>query len=196
MLKGKVCDVNGNAIVGATVALMNDRFENQVEVLTDKRGYFKFDNITGKYAFLYAVKDYKVNFLEYWATNVDTSKPIYMDIQIGDTEIYGLNAYVVKGAEPGIFVYFRPMSMVKANEGNAVSNIKPNMDNNSIEIRIDGKKADILIINEVKEYSLEGEMDAYLIHTRLNKCNEWYEIKVIVRDNDGNIGMASIYNNE
>ena len=194
MINGIVKDKYNNPIQNATIELKNEHFETILKTNTNKDGFFSIKS-TNECKYLIAIKDYRINYLEYWATNINfwDDININLDIIIDKLEIYGLNAFVVNGAYDSIFLYFRPMSLVKylSNESNICPSIK------SIEIKIDNASTSLLGINKVKESIGNEYMNAHLVQVKkdVGKTFIWNKIDVKVIDDDNNVGMASLYNN-
>ena len=175
-----------------SIELKNEDFETVYSVLSNKDGRFQFEQTKGKFPFLIAVKGYAVDYLEFWASNVDLSADTDLCIKIGDIELYGINTFSVKGAERAVFVYFRPMSLKKYKQG--FKDISPDIADSSISVKVDNKEANILSINKVNEYGGGQFMTAYLLQVQVSDYS-WKEITVELNDLDDSIGMTTVFNN-
>ena len=135
-----------------------------------------------------AVKGYAVNYLEYWCQNIPLSENTSLDISFDTLEIYGLHVFSVKGAGNGLMIYFRPMSLVKFQQGN--ENIAP--DDISIHVKVDGEETAIIAKNTVAELAADREMTAYLI--QVEGTDAWNKIEIQIVDTDSHYGAAAIFN--
>ncbi|WP_425448833.1 carboxypeptidase-like regulatory domain-containing protein [Dethiothermospora halolimnae] len=199
---GNITDFNGTPLSKAEVRLTNDKFENIYKTYTDDDGKYELNVEKGVYYAFYACKDYKVNYLEYWAWNVPLFDNMEINAQIDGLEIYSLTAFPVKWSFPQLMVYFRPMSLKKAKEleESGICNFKkksvadsvelidicPELTKNDIEVFINNKKVEVFQINRVKEYGGENKyIYSYLIHVGLNNGTDRYEYnKVDIRLTD------------
>lgn len=217
---GKLVDFNNNLLPGADIKLLSDKFEILYSASTDENGKYEMKIKKGIYYAFYACKDYKINYLEYWAWNVPIFDDTELDARIDGLEVYALNAFQVQGAYPAISLYFRPMSLERGKElerlGAWDSQTKiqkkyleifdscPKLSKEDIEVQVDGEKAELLQVNRVLEYS--GKFDdrdqymyAYLIQVGFpdNYRNKRYEYKkihitLIDREN-GEKGEGSVF---
>ena len=143
-----------------------------------------------RYSFITAVKEYAVNYLEYWCHNIDLSTDKTLDMIIDSLEIYGLNVFTVEGAYNSLMVYFRPMSLERFQAGEA--DISPDI--RSIQISVDGQIVEILSQNHVEEYTGDIMLKAFLMQvSNPNEDRSWKELTVFVFDKNNNCGAASIY---
>ena len=183
---GKVTDFNGTPLSGAEVRLMNDKFEDIHVTYTDDQGNYEIKAEKGVYFHFYACKDYKVNYLEYWAGNIPIFDDMELNAQIDGLEIYSLTAFRVKWGFPQLMLYFRPMSLKRANELEKIGNINfkekivdesikiidiaPELTKEDIEVHVNGEKSEVYQVNKVLEYGSEGQsIYSYLVHVSLNK---------------------------
>lgn len=171
MLKGYVKNNSGELLQHVKVELKDFNFETQIMRETDENGYFEFNEDTGVYPFLTAVKEYAENYLEFWALNVDLSMDHTFDIRIGKNEVYGSNVFCVSGAAYPLFLYFRPMSLKKFQDGDP--DITPDITKDSVCVKLDGRKVDILSLQQVKEGISEdgATMNAYLVQLKPPRQN-------------------------
>lgn len=183
---GKITDFNGTHLSGAEVRLMNEKFEDIHVTFTDDEGRYEINAEKGVYFHFYACKDYKVNYLEYWAGNIPIYDDLELNAQIDGLEIYSLTAFPVKRSFPQLMLYFRPMSLKRANELEAVGNlnfkekivdeslkiidISPELTKEDIEVQVNGEKSEVYEVNKVLEYlSSRQSTYSYLVHVSLNK---------------------------
>lgn len=188
LLDGHVKSKNNTPIAGAKIEIKNHSFATIYCAESNEEGYYQFDIPEGKYPFLTAVKDYAVNYLEYWCQNIPLLENTSLDISFDTLEIYGLHVFSVKGAGNGLMIYFRPMSLVKFQEGN--ENIAP--DDISIRVEVDGKETAIIAKNTVVEVAADREMTAYLI--QVEGTDAWNKIEIQIVDADSHYGAAAIFN--
>lgn len=188
LLDGHVKSKNNTPIAGAKIEIKNNSFATIYCTESNEEGYYQFDIPEGKYPFLTAVKDYTVNYLEYWCQNIPLLENTSLDISFDTLEIYGLHIFSVKGAGNGLMIYFRPMSLVKFQEGN--ENIAP--DDISIRVEVDGKETAIIAKNTVVEVAADREMTAYLI--QVEGTDAWNKIEIQIVDADSHYGAAAIFN--
>jgi hypothetical protein len=147
------------------------------------------------YPFLVAVKDYGVNFLEYWCQDITVAeKEVLINASIDKLEIYGLYCFRIKGAFPALTVYFRPMSLVKYLKCEV--DISPNVNDDSIKASINGEKSKILTVNRVEEYGGEQNLQGFLMQISMpskGRPEKDNFLDVQVTDSDGHFGQASIF---
>ena len=190
LLSGYTEDKDGNAIAGAIVEVKDAQFQTIYQAQSDIQGYYSIELPAGKYPFLTAVRDYGVDYLEYWCQNINLTQDMSLDIRFDSLEIYGLHAFEVKGAYPSLMVYFRPMSLEKYKKGEP--DICPEI--NSIRAFIDGKAVSVLVENKVREYIGEDCLSAFLIQIALpSDVWAWNRLDVEVRDNSNAFGTATIF---
>lgn len=193
ILEGHVTDKNKMPIVNALVEVKEDNFVTLFSAESSNDGYYKFDIPAGKYPFLTAVKDYGVNYLEYWCQSISLQNNMTLDISIDKLEIYGLHVFSVKGAGNSLMVYFRPMSLPKFQQG--AQDIVP--ENITIKAILDDKEIPVIATNLVKEFAGGREMSAYLIQVETSASNiPWHKFDVQITDIDNHYGAATIYNND
>lgn len=189
---GQVTDKYHQPVAGATVGVMNRDFEMLYQTLTDADGKYRLELPDGAYPFLIAVKDYTVQNLEYWCNAISLQGQLELHCQIDTLEVYGLHVFAVKGAFPALTVYFRPMSLVKylAKE----QDIAPDLTEDSLTCLVNGEPCPLLLMNQVQEYSQDGTLGAYLIQiARPQTLAQRNKLDLIVKDADGNAGMASLF---
>lgn len=160
-LYGRVTDFNGNPLDSVTVRLKNRKFENLYQGLTGVDGRFSLQVAKGTYYCLYAIKltEYRKTKLEYWTWNV----PVYQDLEINprydNMEIYGINAFEPQVTPQETYrIYFRPMSLKKGNpikieKGDTINMAPEKIFPDELEIRINGRVAEIITMNKVIEYA-------------------------------------------
>ncbi len=181
MIEGNVKDKNNGLLSGVLVELKDDSFNTIISKLTDKNGYFRIENNNETYAYLTAVKEYSLNYLEYWCRNINLNN-VYLNIVIDKLEIYNLQVF---DNDDFLIITFRPMSLIKYQ--NKESNLCPDISN--IEVFVDGNKTDIMNQSIIKEV-----VDSYTfdnIRIKITKGICWNKIDVKIYDNDDHVGMAS-----
>ena len=128
----------------------------------------------GLYPFLTAVRDYGNQYLEYWAQNVPAQQDLELHIRIDTLEVYGLHAFIVKGAANTLHIYFRPMSLEKFKAGEA--DIAPVLNEKDITVAVNGRESKVYVVNLVREYIGEENRHllAYLIQSSIPEgIKEW-----------------------
>lgn len=182
MIEGYVKDINDNPINLAIIELKNEKFNTIIKSETNSLGYFKIDNDCESFKYLIAVKDYSINYLEYWCTNPLNDE--LLDIKIGKLEIYNLRFKI----DEYLNIVFRPMSLEKylLKENNICPDIK------KLNIYIDEILVEPLSFELIKEdIGNNNYMDAYAIKL---KKQDFSKINVCIKDYKNNIGMATIFN--
>lgn len=100
-LTGCVTGKNGAPIPNASVELKDKNFETLYQTHSDATGHYQLDVPPGCYPFLTAVKEYAVQYLEYWCQDIPLTKPLSLDVSFDRLEVYGLHVFSVKGAGNG-----------------------------------------------------------------------------------------------
>lgn len=203
---GKVTDFQSNPLSGAIVQVFNDRFEELNHTYTNDLGQFELVLNRGLYYAFYACKDYKVNYLEYWAWNLPAYQDLEINPRIDGLEIYSLIAFKILRAAPQLMLYFRPMSLKRAvpyleNQKTEIAkkriDIAPNLTTDDIRVFINGQESDIYQINKVQEYGDGLHMYAYLVHVSLDEKVNIYEynrIDLTLKDSEtGELGEGTTY---
>ena len=149
-LRGEIKDKNDRPLHDCEIALLDEKFRELCLVKSDERGRFQIEAENRIYPYFYAVKNYGVDFLEFWGNNVDLTADFEMTVRIGKIEIYGMNCFQIKCPLPTLSVYFRPMSLTRhlCKE----KDIAPELEKENIRVTINGAAAEVLVINRVKEY--------------------------------------------
>ena len=191
-LEGYVTDKNQAPIARALIEVKDENFVTLFSTESNDDGYYVLDMPTRLYPFLTAVKDYGVNFLEYWCQNISLQADMSLNLSFDKLEIYGLHVFSVKGAGNSLMVYFRPMSLPKFQQG--MQDIAP--DNIVIKASIDDQEVRVINTNSVKEFAGGCELSAYLIQIETTESDEpWQKFDIQITDADGHYGAATIYNN-
>ncbi|MGN0312632.1 MAG: carboxypeptidase-like regulatory domain-containing protein, partial [Lachnospiraceae bacterium] len=192
-IEGYVTDKNKAPIANALIEVKGENFVTLFSTESNEDGYYILDIPTGKYSFLTAVKDYGVNFLEYWCQNISLQTDMSLDLSFDKLEIYGLHVFSVKGAGNSLMAYFRPMSLPKFQQG--MQDIAP--DDIVIKVSIDNQEMSVINTNLVKEFAGDCELSAYLIQVETSESNmPWHKFDLQITDTDNHYGAATIYNNE
>lgn len=191
ILDGYVTDKSKAPIANALVEIKGENFVTLYSTESNEDGYFVLDIPNGQYPFLTAVKDYGVNYLEYWCQNISLQANMSLNVSFDKLEIYGLHVFSVKGAGNSLMVYFRPMSLPKFQQG--IQDIAP--DNIIIKATIDNQEMRIINTNMVKEFAGGRELTAYLIQVETSESNiPWHKFDLQITDADNHYGAATIYN--
>lgn len=190
MLNGHTFDRYGKPLGGVVVEVKNESFQTIYSAESAEDGSFSVELPDGVYPFVTAVKEYGQNYLEYWCQNVDTAQAAALEITVDTLELYGLHVFRVKGGLDALMVYFRPMSLKKFQNGEA--DICPDVA--QINVFVNGKPAEILVENTVKESVGDMEMTAYLLHVGNPEAAQGRaRIDVKLTDTEGSCGAASIF---
>lgn len=193
ILEGYVTDKNKSPVANAHIEVKGEDFITLFSAESNESGYYKLDMPAGKYPFLTAVKDYGVNYLEYWCQNITLQNDMSLDVSFDKLEIYGLHVFEVKGAGNSLMAYFRPMSLPKFRQG--VQDIAP--EDITINVVIDNREMPVITINSVKEFAGDREMSAFLIQVETAESNMlWHKFDLQIVDKDSNYGAATIFNTD
>ena len=193
ILEGYVTDKNKSPVANAHIEVKGEDFITLFSAESNESGYYKLDMPAGKYPFLTAVKDYGVNYLEYWCQNITLQNDMSLDVSFDKLEIYGLHVFEVKGAGNSLMAYFRPMSLPKFRQG--VQDIAP--EDITIKVVIDNREMPVITINSVKEFAGDREMSAFLIQDETAESNMlWHKFDLQIVDKDSNYGAATIFNTD
>ena len=191
ILEGYVTDKNAQPIANAIIEVKAEIFVTLFCTVSDENGYYRFDIPAAEYPFLTAVKEYGVNYLEYWCQNIPLYKDISLNIVFDKLEIYGLHVFSVKGAGNNLMAYFRPMSLPKFQQGD--QDIAPA--NIAIQVMVDGQEVPVVLVNTVKERAADRDMTAYLIQVEPVSM-QWHRFDLQIIDQEGNLGAAAIFNDK
>ena len=191
-IEGYVTDKNKSPIANALVEVKGENFVTLFSTESKEDGHYVLDIPAGQYPFLTAVKDYGVNYLEYWCQNISLHANMTLDVSFDKLEIYGLHVFPVKGAGNSLMVYFRPMSLPKFQQG--MQDIAP--ENIVIKASIDDQEIRVINTNLVKEFAGGRELSAYLIQVETSESIiPWHKFDLQITDSDNHYGAATIYNN-
>lgn len=192
-ITGYVTDKNKAPIANALIEIKGDDFITLFSTESDEDGNYALDIPAGKYPFLTAVKDYGINYLEYWCQNISLQADMSLNASFDKLEIYGLHVFSVKGAGNSLMVYFRPMSLPEFQQGK--QDIAP--DSIVIKAIIDNREMCVINTNTVKEIAGGREMTAYLVQVETSGCNFlWHKFDLQITDAENNYGAATIFNND
>ena len=191
LLNGYVKDKYGMPIADAVVEIKDCNFITLYHTQSNDDGYYQLDIPEGRYPFLVAVKNYAVNYLEYWCQNLPLFEDTTLDVSFDTIELYGLHAFEIKGAGNGLMIYLRPMSLLKFQRGD--EDISP--DDPVFQITIDGKDCPVILKNQVTELADNQKLTAYLIQAELpDGIFAWKQLDVQIRDKEQNYGAATLFN--
>lgn len=192
-IEGYVTDKANAPIANALVEIKGEDFVTLFSTESEADGYYVLDIPTGNYPFLIAVKDYRVNYLEYWCQNISLQADMSLNVSFDQLEIYGLHVFSVKGAGNSLMVYFRPMSLPKFQQG--MQDIAP--DEIVIKATIDNQEMRVINTNMVKEFADGRELTAYLIQVETNESNLlWHKFDLQITDAENHYGAATIYHKD
>ena len=190
-IAGYVTDKNKAPIANALIEIKGENFVTLFSTESTEDGYYVLDIPKGKYPFLTAVKDYGVNYLEYWCQNISLQADVSLNVSFDKLEIYGLHTFYVKGAGNGLMVYFRPMSLPKFQQG--MLDIAP--EDIVIKATIDNQEMRVINTNIVKEFAGGRELTAYLIQVETSESKiPWHKFDLQITDADNHYGAATIFN--
>lgn len=161
-LRGQIKDKNDRPLRDCEIALLDKKFRELCLVKSDEEGRFQIEAENRIYPYFYAVKNYGVDFLEFWGNHVDLTADFEMTVRIGKIEIYGMNCFQIKCPLTTLSVYFRPMSLTRhlCKE----KDIAPELEKENIRVTINGAATEVLVINRVKEYAgKDGFLSGYLL---------------------------------
>lgn len=193
IIQGITKDKQGNILTAVTVELKNEDFRTMHSAISDEHGHFIITVPDAVYPFLTAVRDYAIDYLEYWCHNVPAYGCLDLDIEIDTLEIYGIHAFEVKGAAKTLSIWFRPMSLCKFKAQE--KQIAPDFDIDGITVKINEQSAEVAIVNRIKEYiGTEECVTAYLIQAKLPQgIKDWNRVDLRLEDFDGNSGAATMF---
>lgn len=168
-IRGTVRDYEGHPIAGAEVEIKSPTFKALYTTKTDAEGRYSMTVDEGRYLALESIKpsEYGKSRLEFWAWNVPVVSDLTIDIRYHRLEIYGVNVFKVQGGRPGLFAYFRPMSLtrVPTNDPSKALEVAPLPADLDVAIEVNGVAAKIDTVERVQEYIGKGSvMFAYLVH--------------------------------
>ncbi|OWA37682.1 hypothetical protein B9G55_06445 [Saccharibacillus sp. O16] len=185
-LFGRITDFENQPLPGAWVCLRNEKFEDLYEGQTDEHGCYELHVQPGLYYTLFACKDYKVNYLEYWAWNLPLFADYELNARTDGLEVYSLSAFPVKRMTRQLMLYFRPMSLKRAlaweqetslgsQDPSSIIDVGPKLDMADIEVYANGVGCTVHEVNRVVEYGGAGNrIYAYLIHVSLPDSVDLY----------------------
>lgn len=202
-LYGRVTDFRGNGLDSVSVRLKNRKFQNLYETLTDNDGKFSLFIEKGIYYCLYAIKlsEYRKASLEYWAWVV----PVFNDLEINprydNLEIYGVNVFEPQVTPQETYqIYFRPMSLKKGNpqrieKGDTINMAPETISPEELEIKINGIRSEIIIINKVVEFARGNYFYGYCVQVFKPAMNQstlsptevadgWDKISIVLRSKE------------
>lgn len=185
-ISGRVTDFEGTPIDSSIVRLLSRDFKDIISTYSDENGYYKLENLEkGKYMAMYAMrlKEYpRMNAvpkedmrLEFWAWNIIADRDLIINPRYQKLELYGTTVYQTFGGYPGLFVYFRPMSVTKViafpedvfldkqkmEEMNTDISVKPEY----LKVRIfaDEEELKINSVTPVEEYGGDMGITGYIV---------------------------------
>lgn len=193
VIRGRITNKFGDPVHKAMVALMNKDFEKVYEVYSNEDGKYEIQAKKDSYPYLIAVKDYGVDYLEFWCQEIELHENLTIDASIDKLEVYGLHVFMIHGAYPALMVYFRPMSLEKYLKKER--DICPDIAD--IEVKINGVISEIYEQNMVKEFCGEAQhMKAFLLHISIPEAgltsdNNYLTLQIT--DKNHHLGQAGIF---
>lgn len=181
VISGRVTDFTGKAMSGASVFWQNDSFDDVCSAQCDSNGYYKAEVPKGCHYCVSAIdmrhypKSDKLAVvstddmrLEFWAWNFIADRDTTLDIRYHRMEAYGMNVFAVQGAAPAYQIYVRPMSLTRTIEWSKTqmpdATLSPAPDKIEVRVFIDGREANVLMKQMIKEYFSENQTgQAFLI---------------------------------
>jgi hypothetical protein len=174
LVKGRVSDFANQPIVKATIEFQDELHTALAVAESDAEGNFSITLKKRSYT-IFAVKDYKVKYLEYWHWNYQPNHMKSLDIKIDGIEMYGMKAWSTATGYPGLMVFVRPMSLGRWKElGSPGSDqipsegtlaITPELDLSGVTALLDDRPLKLRGVNLVREYITDKfYLHAYLIH--------------------------------
>lgn len=199
-VSGVVRDFDGNAISGAEVQMKSSAFGGLYTTLTDAQGRYRMRVEAGQYLALESIRsaDYGKTRLEFWAWNVQVHSDLTIDVRYHRLEIYGVNVFKVQGGGPGLFAYFRPMSLTrgKGKDMKKDPDIAPLPTDLELGISVDGIAAKVDTVERVREpVGNSSMMYSYLVHfTPVAPVAKTSVVRISGRDKEnGDQGEAAFF---
>jgi len=206
---GRLTDFEGVPLSGGDVEIKDAMFQPVCKTTTNENGEYTLEAERGLYMGIFAVKDYAVTNLEYWGWNLPAFEDTEINMKIGGLELYSINAFLIQMGPPGIsmMIYIRPMSLkryMKIQEVTELNNeeildISPNLNENDINITIDGMTTEILGINRITEAAVGNSQKVigYIIQTsfpEIEYSKEYIKIHITLKDDEtGEKGEGSLF---
>lgn len=193
VIKGTTAGREG-ALASVLIEIKNENFETIYQTRSGENGEFELFVPDGSYPFLTAVRGYGEQYLEYWAQNIPAQQEQELHIRIDTLEVYGLHAFIVKGAAHALSIYFRPMSLEKFKAGEA--DIAPVLTENNISVAVNGRESRVYVVNPVREYTgEEGRyLSACLIQASIPEgVQKWERVDITICDSEQHFGCATLF---
>ncbi len=125
-IRGRVTDYSGQPIDSASIWWQNPQFDDVIEAITGKDGYYtarvpkgKYQNVGSIYLPSYAHVAMKSSLpeaehrLEFWAWDFIADRDTTLNIRYHRMEAYGMRVFRIPGAMPAYQIYVRPMSLTR-----------------------------------------------------------------------------------
>lgn len=197
MIRGIVRDKNKKPLRQARVALLNERFEVEFSAEANENGEFSLKADTKNYPYFIATKEYKTNYLEYWAYNIRLENDIVINPKLDRLEIFSLIFFPSLDADysDSMMVYFRPMSLSMFLSGE--KNIAPDISMEDITVSINDEFQEILGIKVVREVQSQciKPITAYAVKITSENLefNGKNRLEISITDKNGDYGEASLF---
>ncbi len=206
-IHGTVSDYEGQPIDSANVILPDKSFREPLhQTVSDENGNYSVEVSKGNYYGMAVVNmnHYGKTHLEYWAWNIPAQNDVEINPRYHKMEVYALNAFRPQGAYPSYYIYFRPMSLSKAQEqekkGGSPADIAPDLEKSEINVEINGENVEIFSVQKVKEYNEDKNgntyyMSGYLLQTALPErfFDDAQRFRVVLKDRETGDKGEAIY---
>jgi hypothetical protein len=181
-IKGSIRDIDDRPL-RAFFSVGPDEFALPIAIWSDAQGQFSIDLPERTYNTFYVDdQTYGVSTQEMWGWHMVVDRDETYDFIVGNGEVYNLHAWPNDGGYDTYFVYFRPMVLplqgaaatrTTLNERDfEVTDTAPPLTPDDVTVRINGKRIEIVSVQEVFETGLEnnagGAMPAYLLQVMRN----------------------------
>lgn len=194
-ITGRVTNYDGTPIDSCSIFWKKLTFENVVETVTDKEGFYTAHVPKGKYQSVAAIhipsyasnamqkgelkeEDYR---LEFWAWDFVADRDTTLDIRYHRMEAYGLRVFRIPGAAAAYQIYVRPISLTRTltwmkqdeSERGKVCLMAPHPEHLYVKVWIDNEELPVLMKQEIKEYlNADTYCNAYLLTVGMPKNNQ------------------------
>jgi len=180
-ISGTITDFEGNPFPAAVIFNMYafEGMQSGMGVWSDVEGNYSISLPKGEYNSIFVDDDsYGKSSLESWCWKMVIDHDEVHDFKIGNAEVYSLNVWANNGGFSTLFIAFRPMVLsycleptthdVKVNgKDYSLMNSCPDIDINSILVRINGCKVDNVSLQKLIETGQDGSaMPLYILQVK------------------------------
>ena len=176
-LSGKMVDFDGKPFPAALIFNRTafEGLETGFGVWSDSQGYYRVTVPKGLYnSFFIDDSSYGKTSLESWGWHMIVDGDETHDFKIGNSEVYGLDAWPNNGGPPTLFAYFRPMALpligaprqysVDINDKPFnVMDICPDLQLSHIRATLNGHTLETVSLQKIYETGNEVTMPAYIL---------------------------------